>query len=77
MLTGRTERATLRAMTGMQLKLLRIAARVKGVALARQMGVTNSRVSAIEREAVVTPEMERRYLEAMETLTNVPNVEAA
>jgi len=64
-------------MTGMQLKLLRIAARVKGVALARQMGVTNSRVSAIEREAVVTPEMERRYLEAMETLTNVPNVEAA
>jgi transcriptional regulator with XRE-family HTH domain len=77
MLTGRTERATLRDMTGMQLKLRRVAARVKGRALAREMGVTASRVSAIEREAFVTDEAAARYLEALATLTNVPESEAA
>lgn len=62
-------------MTGMELKLRRVAARVKGTELARAMGITSSRISAVEREAVVTPEMARRYLDALTTLTHVPNVQ--
>lgn len=64
-------------MTGMELKLRRIGARVKGRALAREMGVSGSRVSAIEREAYVTPETLRRYLAALETLTHVSSEVAA
>jgi transcriptional regulator with XRE-family HTH domain len=64
-------------MTGLELKLRRIGLRVTGVALAQAMGVTSSRISAIEREAVPTAETRRRYLEALETLTHVQNVEAA
>jgi transcriptional regulator with XRE-family HTH domain len=64
-------------MTGMQLKLRRVAGRVTGRALAQAMGVGASRVSAIEREAVVTEETTRRYLQALEMLTHVPESEAA
>lgn len=51
--------------SGLWLKLQRIAARVKQRQLAAQMGVSESRVSAIEREAVVTPETRARYLDAL------------
>jgi hypothetical protein len=55
----------------MELKLRRVSARVTGRALASQMGVTASRVSALEREAVVTDVMAARYVAALETLSNV------
>ena len=64
-------------MTGMELKLRRVSARIKGVALAEAMGVTSSRITAIEKEAVVTPETQQRYLDALDTLTHVRNVEVA
>lgn len=64
-------------MTGMELKLRRIGARVTGRALASEMGITSSRVSAIEREAIPTPTMQSRYLQALEKLTHVRNVEGA
>lgn len=67
----------IRAMTGMELKLHRIGSRVTGRALAQAMGVTSSRISAIEREAFPTTETERRYLAALATLTHVQHVEAA
>lgn len=59
----------------MELKLRRVGARIKGTELAGEMGVTSSRVSALEKEAVVTPEAERRYLEALDTLTHVRNIQ--
>jgi transcriptional regulator with XRE-family HTH domain len=55
----------------MELKLRRVSARVKGRALASEMGVTPSRVSALEREAVVSEVMVSRYLAALATLSNV------
>ena len=64
------------AMTGLDLKLRRVAARVTGRALAAEMGVGPSRITQIEREAYPTPETERRYLAALETLTDVTHVDA-
>jgi transcriptional regulator with XRE-family HTH domain len=64
-------------MTGLDLKLKRTAAQVKARDLARLMGITPSRISAIERTDSVTPEMEERYLGALGTLTNVPHIEVA
>lgn len=55
------------ARTGLDLKLARVAARVKQRAIGTEMGVSESRVSAIEREAVVTPELAARYLAALDT----------
>lgn len=66
-------------MTGMELKLRRIKARITGRALAAEMGITSSRISAIEREAVPTAAMQQRYTEALERLeklTHVRNMEA-
>lgn len=77
MLTTRAARVYTQRMTGLELKLRRMAARVKGQDLAAAMGVTKSRVSAIEREQFPTPETERRYVEALKTLTDVPHVEVA
>lgn len=54
-------------LSGLDLKVARTRARVKARAVADAMGVSPSRVAAVEREAVVTPEMARRYLEAIET----------
>lgn len=51
--------------TGLDLKLERVAQRVKQARVAHFMGVTDSRVSSIEREAVVTPETAARYREAL------------
>lgn len=64
-------------MTGLELKLRRVAARVKQQDIAAEMGVTKSRVSGIEREGFPSAETQRRYLEALETLTDVPHVAVA
>ena len=51
--------------TGLGLKLARVGARVKQRPLADAMGVSVSRISAIEREAVVTTATRDRYLDAL------------
>lgn len=51
--------------TGLDLKLARVAARVKQRAIGAAMGVSETRVSHIEREAVVTPELAERYMTAL------------
>jgi DNA-binding XRE family transcriptional regulator len=51
--------------TGLDLKLARVAARVKQWQIAHEMGVSPSRIAAIEREAVVTEDTEARYLAAL------------
>lgn len=78
MLTSRAAVRTLPAvMTGLDLKLKRTAAQVKARELAIVLGVTPSRISAIERDASVTESMGQRYLDALDTLTNVRHVEVA
>ena len=52
-------------MTGLELKVARIRARVKAKALAEAMGVSASRVAKIEREADVSPGIAQRYLHAV------------
>lgn len=56
-------------MTGLELKLRRVAADVTGRELADAMGVTASRVTYIEGRRLVTPEAEARYLGALATCT--------
>lgn len=56
-------------MTGIELRLLRTAARVKTRALADSMGVHSSRVSQIEAQAVVTDETAARYRDALDRIT--------
>lgn len=51
--------------TGLGLKLARVGKRVKQRPVAREMGVSVSRISAIEREADITPATRDRYLEAL------------
>lgn len=53
--------------SGLDLKLARVAARVKQNHLGAAMGVSQSRVSAIEREQFVTNETADRYLAALDT----------
>lgn len=53
--------------TGLDLKVRRVASRVKGRQLARELGVGATRVSAIEALAVVSPELADRYLTALDT----------
>lgn len=64
-------------MTGLELKVRRVSARVKGKELAAAMGVSTSRISSIEREAVVTPAASARYLEALEKCGTSRTAEAA
>jgi hypothetical protein len=59
-------------MTGLDLRLLRVAQRAKSKDLAKAMGVHTSRVSMLESQAIVTDEAARRYVEALQTLTPVP-----
>lgn len=67
--------------SGLDLKVLRTRNRVKGVQVAAAMGVSASRVAAIEREAVVSPAIIARYAEAVSTCstsgTSQTPVEAA
>ncbi len=58
-------------MTGLDLKLRRVAADVKLKDLALAMGVTDARISRIENSRVVTDEARNRYLEALTTLGTV------
>jgi len=57
----------LTGLPGLDLKLRRIARRVKQYQLAEQMGVSTSRLSKIEREGLASPDITRRYLEALDT----------
>lgn len=53
--------------TGLDMKLERVAARVKVRDLALLMGITPSRVSRIEGQTSrLTPDMERRYRAALD-----------
>lgn len=63
--------------TGLTLKVERVAARVKGVDLAKRMGMSPSRLSAIEREQYPSAESVRRYREALGTFQNVQDQKAA
>lgn len=60
-------------MKGIDLKLRRVAARVKATELAAAFDppVTSSRVGHIESSAVVTEAAAQKYLAALETLTTV------
>lgn len=52
---------------GLDLKLKRIAQRVKQYELAKAMGVSTSRLSKIEREGLASTEITQRYLAALDT----------
>ena len=68
---------TTTARTGLDLKLARVAARIKQKPLGEAMGVSASRVAAIEREAVVSVELAERYLRALGTCgTGTPEAAA-
>lgn len=51
--------------TGLSLKVQRVADRVKGTQVAVAMGVTASRIYDIERAAFVSGDVATRYLEAV------------
>jgi transcriptional regulator with XRE-family HTH domain len=52
-------------MSGLDLKLKRIAAGVKALDVAAQMGITGGRLSRIESQPVLTANLEARYLTAL------------
>jgi transcriptional regulator with XRE-family HTH domain len=52
--------------TGLDLKLARTRERVKAKHVAEAMGVSPSRITKIEAEAVVSPGIASRYLDAVE-----------
>ncbi len=56
-------------MTGLELKLRRVAADVRSTDLARAMGVSQSRISHIERQRIVSEEAAARYVAALATCT--------
>jgi hypothetical protein len=58
--------------TGLDLKLRRIARRVKVIDLAKAMGYAHhSRISQIEGSAVVQPDTAERYMTALSTFPEV------
>lgn len=65
------------ATTGIELKLLRVAADVQAKDLAAVMGVTSSRIGHIEKSRVVTDEARARYLAALDTCVTKSNKDAA
>lgn len=56
--------------SGLDLKLERVASRIKAVDLAREMGVSRQRVSSIEAVAVVPDETVSKYRSALVSLTS-------
>ena len=54
-------------MTGLELRLKRVAADVKAKDVAAAMGVTTSYVSRIEGRRIVTQDMWDRYVSALDT----------
>lgn len=63
--------------TGLALKVERVSRRVKATALAEAMGVSKSRVSAIEREQYPSDEIVIRYRAALDTCAPSPTSKAA
>lgn len=63
--------------SGLDLKLRRVALRVRAKDLAQEMGVSISRVSHLEREAVVSEAMVSRYLETLATFRTSGTPETA
>jgi transcriptional regulator with XRE-family HTH domain len=57
--------------TGLDLKLKRVAKRVRVTDLADRMGVGHPRVSHIEGAAIVTDTAARKYLTALATFDDV------
>ena len=53
--------------TGLHLKLERVAQRVTATSIAAVMGVSSSRIGHIEASAFVTPETAQRYRAAVDT----------
>lgn len=64
---------TTAAPTGHDLKVERVSARVKQYELALKMGVSGTRISAIEREQFPSPEIVRRYRVALAECQHVPH----
>lgn len=56
-------------MDGLELKLLRIKAEIRGQDLAREMGCSPSYISHIENRRLVPKELADRYVAALGTLT--------
>jgi predicted transcriptional regulator len=56
-------------MTGLELKVRRVAAEVRSKEIAQEMGVDPSRITHIESSRKVTPETQERYLAALATCT--------
>lgn len=54
-------------LTGTDLELERVAAKVMVKDVAEAMGITPSRVSRIEDQPRITPKLARRYRDALET----------
>lgn len=54
-------------LTGLDLKLRRVAAGLQVKQIADAMGISSPRLSRIEREPRVTTDMLRRYSDAIET----------
>lgn len=61
--------------TGLDLKLKRVARRVRVIDLAQVMGVRHSRISQIEAQAVPSADMQQRYLAALATFPDVESSE--
>lgn len=57
--------------TGVDLKLERVARQVKAMDLAERMGVSRSYLSQLEGRYSVQPEMARRYREALATFPSL------
>jgi len=62
--------------TGLALKVERVSRRVKANAIADAMGVSKSRVAAIEREGFPSEETISRYRAALDTCAPFPTAEA-
>lgn len=56
-------------MDGLELKILRVKANIRGKDLAQAMGYSPSNVSHIENRRLVPPEVVDRYVAAIATLT--------
>lgn len=63
--------------TGLDLKVERTRKRVKATLLAAQMGVSKSRLSAIEREGYPSADIVARYRSALATCATSPTSESA
>lgn len=64
-------------MTGLDLKLRRVAADVKGKDLAAVMGVSGAHLSRIENSRIVSTDTIERYISGLATFTTNTTPEAA